>query len=110
MPLDIDITNLPTAEITHGQCEVIDLGTAIAPTSIIVEVPFSDGARVSARWNGQPAIAVGDFVRIQRRADNTIWDVISTSAGTASPAMPITPLTGPGGWLVSDDGTLLESG
>lgn len=105
---NIDITGIPEAEVTVGQCEVIDLGTAIAPTAIIVELPDSDGARVAARWLGHPDIDVGDFVRIQRRRDDPTWEVITTSSGTASAAMPQTPLTGSAGWLVNDQGILLR--
>jgi len=109
MPLNIDITNIPITEITHGQCEVIDLGAGASnvPTNITVELPFRDGARVLVRWTGQPDIVVGDFVRIQRRADDTIWDLFGTSAGTASPAFPQTPLTGPSGWLYDNAGNLI---
>ena len=105
---NLDVSNLPEPEITHGQCQVISLGTAIAPTTVTVELPHSDGSRVAARWNGHPSIAVGDYVRIQRRADDTIYEIISTSAGTVSAAMPQNPLTGRSGWLINKQGELLE--
>lgn len=85
MPLNLNTTGITPVEITIGQCKIIDLGTGVAPTTVTVELPDSDGARVATRWIGFPSINVNDFVRIQRRTDDTIFEIISTSAGTATP-------------------------
>jgi hypothetical protein len=94
MPLNIDTTNVPEIETSIGQCLVVDLGTGVPPKTIIVTLPDSDGARVSATWTGVPQIAVNDYVRIRYYRDETIPVVTGTSAGTSASTATITNTLG----------------
>jgi hypothetical protein len=94
MSLNIDTTNVPIIEQSIGQCQVVDLGTGAAPKTIVVTLPDSDGARVSATWTGVPQIAVNDFVRIRYYRDEAIPVVTGTSAGTSASTATITNTLG----------------
>ncbi len=105
--LNIDTTRVPAIEQSVGQCLVVDMGSGAAPKTIVVTLPDSDGARVSATWTGVPQIAVSEFVRIRYYLDETIPVVTGTSAGTSASTATITNTLG---IAVVDSGDVITYG
>ncbi len=82
--MNIDTTKLQPLGHIIEPAEVISIPAGASPKPIIVQLPGTDGARVFAHWTGFPALAVGNFVAIQRRVMGALqYVVVGARAGTA---------------------------
>jgi len=89
MALNFDTSKLSNIKIIRNfqNMKVTDLdpeSTAALPRTIEVLQPDADGAKVAAIWNGDPELAVDDFVTCQRDSTNSVWYVTGASGGTSS--------------------------
>lgn len=89
MPIDIDITKLPAIDRIIRHCKVIALPAA-TPGYATIEFPADDGARMGVWWNGTPALAVNDFIRVQRIGEDGQLVITGNDAGTDKIGIRIT--------------------
>lgn len=84
--MKIDKTGLRPLEQTLDGCLVVAV-PGPAPADITIELPFDDGARVLARWQGFPAgLQVGQYVAVQRRTTGAAqYVVVGASGATVEP-------------------------
>jgi hypothetical protein len=64
-------------------CKVVDIPAGSPPLDVVVELPDPDGTRILARWFGRPAIAVDDYVRLQRRGADGLYDLVGVDGDAA---------------------------
>jgi hypothetical protein len=79
----LDVTGLPNIDKVIPRCVVVDIPAGASPKDVIVQLPGPEGVRVPARWYGAPSIAVDDFVRVQQRGIDGLYDIIGTDGDTA---------------------------
>jgi hypothetical protein len=64
-------------------CKVVDIPAGSPPLDVVVELPDPDGTRTLARWFGRPAIEVDDYVRLQRRGADGLYDLVGIDGDAA---------------------------
>lgn len=79
-----DQTKLGQFDRTIRNCEVVDIPAGALPKYISVKLPGVDEATVAAWWDGSPALAEGDFVKLARNNGSPQYEVTGASGGTAA--------------------------
>lgn len=87
--IDVDITKVPLIDKTFRHIKVIALPAA-TPGYAVLEFAGDDGARLSVWWNGAPALAVNDFVRVLRIGEDGQLVITGNDAGTDKIGIRIT--------------------
>lgn len=92
------LTEIPELDQIIPRCTVINIPAGATPKNIIVQLPGPDGERIHAWWSGSPSLATSDTIKLHRRGDDGLYDVLAVDADTAASS-------GSGAW--PPDGTAM---